>query len=367
MDKLFDGSQFRLLVVDDTPANIEVLSQSLKPHGYKFAVANSGEKALAIVEKVNPDLILLDVMMPGISGFETCCKLKENPATKDIPVIFITAKIDQRDINEGFHVGAVDYISKPFNDEEVHARVRTHLALKNAYDQLYRLNKQKDLFLGMAAHDLRSPLGIAQGYAEIMYENKLSEEEQKQILKNTIQVCSGMRLLVDDLLDISAISNGNISLELQRGNLVDIANRRVLMQGMIAKKKNIKIVMESNEPLYCTIDDYRMEQVFDNLLTNAVKFSPADTTITVRATKNGSNAEISVIDQGPGLVEKDLENIFKEFQKLSARPTAGETSTGLGLAITKRVIDAHNGLISVKNNQDTGATFKVVIPLARLA
>lgn len=364
MDKLIDGSRFRLLVVDDTPANIEVLTQSLKTHGYKFAVANSGEKTLAIVEKVKPDLILLDVMMPGMTGYETCRKLKENPVTKDIPVIFITAKIDQRDINEGFRVGAVDYISKPFNDEEVHARVRTHLALKSAYDELYKLSEQKDLFLGMAAHDLRSPLGIAQGYAEIMYENDLGKEEQKKILENTIKVCSGMRLLVDDLLDISAISDGNISLELQKGDLVAIANRRVVMQSMIANKKNIKIVMESKEPLYCTIDDYRMEQVFDNLLTNAVKFSPPDTTIIVRATKNESNAEIEVIDQGPGFVDKDLENIFKEFQKLSARPTAGETSTGLGLAITKRVVDAHNGNISVKSNNDRGATFKVVIPLA---
>jgi len=355
-----------ILIVDDTTANIEVLSNALKPAGYKLAVATSGEKALQIVERVKPDLILLDVMMPGIDGFTTCVRLKENPVTRQIPVIFITAKVDHNDINRGFSAGAVDYVTKPFNNEEINSRVRTHLSLQASRIKLEYLNSQKDRFLGMVAHDLRNPLGAINGFMEFLSENyeSLSKHELSQIFNTVFKASGNMVHLLHDLLDTNAIISGHLSVEKSDGDLSELVSERLKMAKIIADKKGVILEAEISPVAIFEFDYNRIVQVVDNLLSNAIKFSNPGSRVSVCVFADKQNATVKVIDNGPGLTDEDRRNLFGEFQKLSAKPTGGETSTGLGLAISKRMIMAHNGSIDAVNNEQHGATFYFELPMS---
>jgi len=354
----------RILLVDDTPANIDVLRETLENAGYNIAAASSGEKALKIVERIEVDLILLDVMMPGLSGFDTCKALKQNSSTANIPVIFITAKAAPEDISNAFQLGAVDYVIKPFNNDEVLARVCTHLSLQKSNNSLVELNNQKDTFLGMAAHDLRSPLSGVLGYLELLLEenDSISVSERREFIGTAIQACSNMRMLIGDLLDTAAISQGSISLSISDFGLVDLVRERCNICQFSATKKSMSISLLGISHLTSYADRTRIGQVIDNLLTNAIKFSPSGSNITVEILTKNDIDIVNIMDQGPGLSISDKENLFSDFKTLSAKPTGNESSTGLGLSISKRVMDAHDGKIVASNLNPTGACFSIEFP-----
>lgn len=355
-----------VLIVDDTPANIDVLTEALHPLKVKVAVATSGEKALRVVSSLKPDLILLDVMMPGIDGFETCARLKAARETRDIPVIFVTAKTETQDILNGFKLGAVDYVVKPFRHEEVCARVRTHLELRRSQQQLTLLNQQKNKFLGMAAHDLRNPLAAVSSYIEdlIQEDKDLPTEERVPILRSIYSTCHEMLNLVNDLLDVSAIEAGHLELHKKRFNLAEVVNARVRMHVGAAARKCIVLLTELAPDVQIEGDPNRLVQVFDNLISNAIKFSPQQREVWIRIRQSDAGVELVVQDQGPGITPEDQAKLFRDFQTLSARPTANEHSTGLGLAIVKKVIDAHGATIRVESVPGQGASFIVRFPLA---
>lgn len=350
-----------VLIVDDTPANIDVLTEALQPLNVKVAVATSGEKALRVVNSLKPDLILLDVMMPGLDGFETCKRLKAAHETCEIPVIFITAKTETEDIVNGFKLGAVDYVLKPFRHEEVCARVRTHLELRRSQQELQQLNAQKNKFLGMAAHDLRNPLGAVSSYIEdiIAEDEELSSAERVPILRSIYTVCNEMLSLVSDLLDVSAIEAGHLEIEKIRFNLSEAVKVRSRMHVAGAARKCIVLLTDAPPTVEVEADPNRMAQVLDNLIGNAIKFSPPEREIWVRVTEDAQGVELSVKDQGPGMTAEDQAKMFQDFQTLSARPTGNEKSTGLGLAIVKKVVDAHGARIRVESAPGQGATFSI--------
>lgn len=364
MDADYKPGDMKLLLVDDTVANIDVLNGTLAPCGYNIAVANSGEKALKVVERFKPDLILLDVMMPGIDGFQTCRRLKENPQTAGIPVIFITAKVEASDVDEGFRMGAVDYVTKPFRSEEVQARVRTHLLLQHALKRMRQLNAQKDKLLGTVAHDLRNPIGGVLGYAEIIRDDGdgMPLDERGELLEQIAEVCRGMLAMVNDLLDAAAIQRGVLNLNIGATKLSSIVAQRAALSRFAAEKKGIKIELGESPTVMVQADERRIAQVMDNLLTNAVKFSPAGSVVRVELEKKDEKAYVRVVDQGPGLTEEDVKKLFQDFTPLSARPTANETSTGLGLAIAKKVVDAHGGEMFAGNGTQGGAVFGFALP-----
>ncbi|MFV2055608.1 MAG: response regulator [Thiohalomonadales bacterium] len=354
----------RILLVDDTPANIDVLRETLENVGYNIAAASSGEKALNIVKRIKVDLILLDVMMPGLSGFDTCKALKNNVTTEHIPIIFITAKAAPEDISNAFQLGAVDYVVKPFNNSEILARVRTHLSLQKSHDSLVALNNQKDSFLGMAAHDLRSPLSGVLGYLELLLEedDSISVSERRKFVSTAIKACSNMRMLIGDLLDTAAISRGAISINSCDFDLVELVRERCDICRFSANKKSMSISLLGSSVLTSFADRARMGQVIDNLLTNAIKYSPAGSSITIEILTKNDTDIVKVMDQGPGLSVSDIENLFSDFKTLSAKPTGNEFSTGLGLSISKRVMDAHNGKVTASNLHPTGACFSIELP-----
>lgn len=369
----------KILLVDDTPANLAILRETLAPEGYNLAFAANGEKALEIASHIRPDLILLDIMMPGMDGFETCRRLKSNEATRNIPIIFISAKNEPEDIVEGFHVGGIDYIVKPFRREEVLARVRTHLQLQilalqrenliadleEKNQKLRELNDLKNKFLGMAAHDLRNPITAISGYSGLLLTDKKSFSEEKHdefigIINKTSQQMSS---LVNDMLDISVIESGKLELHLQRGQLGKLIEERIGLIGFTAGKKNIQIHKTIAPIPEILFDANRIGQVLDNLISNALKFSPPGSTVHVSLERKGDKACVSVKDEGAGIPLDEQSKLFQGFQKTSVRPTSGEKSTGLGLAIAKKMVEAHHGTIGVSSKVGSGSIFSFELPI----
>ncbi|OSM00132.1 hybrid sensor histidine kinase/response regulator [Magnetofaba australis] len=362
-----EQTPYKILVIDDEPLNLKVLSELLRAE-YRAVVAKSGEQGLqAAAAHPTPDLILLDIVMPGMDGFETLSRLKADPVLATIPVIIVTSQNDVASETRGFSLGAVDFITKPFNAPVVMARVRTHLALQQQRRDLESLNAVKNRFLGIAAHDLRNPLSVVRGLAEALLEPRLEEDERLRMVEAVRRVSDQMLELLNDLLDVSAIESGNFDLDLELADLTELAGERVGLLAMQGVKKQVELVMGPSDTALCQIDPGRIAQVLDNLLSNAIKFSPPDTTVTVLVEAEGPWATCTVRDQGPGIAEEDLPKLFGEFQRLSSQPTGGERSTGLGLSIAKRIVSAHKGNIWVDSAVGIGSAFRFQLPLASAA
>jgi two-component system sensor histidine kinase/response regulator len=373
----FQVSGRKVLIVDDDRLNIRVLSGILKSDGYVLAEADSGENGLLLYANFRPDLVLLDVMLPGIDGFETCRRLKQEHGDKSAPVIFITAKSESDDVVEGLTAGGVDYLPKPFKPKEVLARIRTHLQnqilseqSKMLVEQLRKANAAKNRFLGMAAHDLRNPLASIRGIAEFLREGAVGalSREQQDLIETIHGASQSMLDMVNELLDVATIEAGELKLNLEVSNLGDLIAKSVSMIGREALKKTTHVMFEPPpEAVNLTIDAARMRQVVDNLLSNAVKYSPPGSTIRalVKQTAANSTCSFSVRDQGPGIPDDERDKLFKDFSRLSSKPTGGEKSTGLGLAICRKIVEAHHGIIVAENLPNGGCEFRVTLPAFR--
>ncbi len=363
----------RILAVDDDRINLRIIGGILRNEGYEIAEAGSGEQALEVYAAFQPNLVLLDVMMPGIDGFATCRTLKKAYGDKCAPVIFVTAKSEADDVVMGFDAGGVDYLTKPFRPKEVVARIRTHLSnqqlveqQKHLVDQLSKANADKDRFLGMCAHDLRNPLSSIRGLAELMDENAIGEltAEQREIVQTIHGASQSMLQLVNELLDVATIEAGHLKLDKAPTSVVEIVERSVHLSNMEAAKKNTRIeIVKSNGDPMVDVDRNKIRQVVDNLISNAVKYSPRGSIITVLIHANDSVAGFAVRDSGPGVPEHERHKLFKDFGRLSAQPTGGEKSTGLGLAICRKIVEAHSGTIGVNSVPGRGAEFFVNLPL----
>lgn len=364
-----------ILVVDDILKNLQVIGNMLEEDGYEVSVANSGKDAIEMIFADKPDLILLDVMMPEMSGFEVCQYLKTQEDFDAIPIIFLTAKTETKDIVKGFEIGGVDYVTKPFKKEELLARIATHLELKFSRDtiahqniRLEKLNQEKNEFLGITAHDLKNPLGAILGISEVLIGDtyEFTAEEMHDFINDIHKSASQMFQLVTDLLDINAIEEGRMEMSFSEFDINDVLIKSVDKFDRSAADKDIVIHLEkSGSPLMVFADDKKVEQSLDNLVSNAVKFSPFNKNIYVRAYKipGKQYACVEVRDEGPGISEDDQKKLFKKFTKLTARPTGKENSTGLGLSIVKKFIEEMFGKIWCESELGNGSSFKFTIPL----
>jgi signal transduction histidine kinase len=363
----------RILAVDDDRINLRIIGGILRHEGYEIAEASSGEQALEVYATFQPNLVLLDVMMPGIDGFTTCRTLKKTYGDKCAPVIFVTAKSEADDVVMGFDAGGVDYLTKPFRPKEVVARIRTHLSNQQLVEQqkllvsqLSKANADKDRFLGMCAHDLRNPLSSIRGLAELLDEDAVGPMtgEQKEIIQTIHGASQSMLQLVNELLDVATIEGGHLKLDRLPTSMAEIVERSVHLSNMEAGKKNTKIEMvKTNGDPIVDVDRNKMRQVVDNIISNAVKYSPKGSIITVVIHANADVAGFAVRDNGPGIPDSERHLLFKDYGRLSAKPTGGEKSTGLGLAICRKIVEAHNGTIGVENIPGRGAEFIVSLPI----
>lgn len=360
-----------ILVVDDNRINLQVISQTLKSLGTDVKKAENGQKALEIIEQEAPALILLDIMMPGMDGYEVCRRVKENPDHKDIPVIFLTANVDSENILFAFEAGIVDYIVKPFNPSELLARVRTHMDLMLSKEKLKDLNKklikynaEKNEFLGMVSHDLKNPIFNIQMLAKVLVEeDNMSEEDRKEFLGDILTTSNKMLDLIKNLLDVNRTEEGSLRLKLEPLDLIQSVRHSVKDYEERAANKRIKLYFNSElSRAMVYADEMALTQVMDNLISNAIKYSDYDENILINVSDEENMIRVEIKDNGPGFEEDEKIKVFDRFVKLSNKPTAGESSTGLGLSITKRYIGEMNGRIWLESKKSEGSSFFFELP-----
>lgn len=363
-----------ILAVDDDRMNIAILNGILQREGMVLISENSGEAALENYARHQPDLILLDVMLPGLDGFATCREFKRRHGDACAPIIFVTAKNDSEDVVAGFAAGGIDYLPKPFRAKEVAARVRLHLQnrllseqQKDLVSQLTRANSAKNRILGMAAHDLRNPLASIRGLAEFLQDGSVGPltAEQLELVTHIHDASQSMLSLVNELLDISVIEAGELKLQREHGSLRALVESSIALNNIQAARKGTRLVLAAGaEDVLIEADQQKLRQVADNLLSNAVKFSPPGSTVTAIIERTAQTFSLAVRDQGPGIPAGEHDRLFQDFGRTSVQPTGGEKSTGLGLAICRKIVEAHRGTIAAINLPAGGAEFRVTLPLA---
>lgn len=391
----------KILIVDDLPENLQVLGSTLNSKSYRVAFATSGKQAIGIAQSKTPDLILLDIQMPEMDGYETCKLLKQDNRTKDIPVIFLTAKNDIEDIVTGLQYGAVDYITKPFNQLELLARVSTHLKVKYYQDYIFKQNtellasqaqiakdaqklialnedlmesenqlkasnKSKDKLFSIISHDLRGPFAGLLGLGQLMVDefDNLSEEEKKDMIVNIFQASNRLFNLVENLLVWSRSQLNSIEFSPENTSVIRIIDKTALYYTALIEKKRITMETIGSEDLKAFCDSSMLATVMRNLISNAIKFTPVEGKISIQATKySDSEILIEVCDTGVGMPPEDIVNVFQLDIKVSNPGTEDEPGTGLGLMLCKEFIEKQNGRIWIESELEVGTKVCFTLPV----
>ncbi|MGM0588899.1 MAG: hybrid sensor histidine kinase/response regulator [Bacteroidota bacterium] len=388
-----DVSGALILIVDDTPQNVQVLSNLLHEAGYQVVAAFNGEDALEMVQDRNPDLILLDIMMPNMDGFETCKALRDDPQTESIPVIFLSALSDVEDKVKGLELGGQDYITKPFQNKEVLARVETHLRLyflqkernkiieqlQRQKKQLEQLSKTKDEVLRIVSHDMRNPLNGVIGLSNMLRTEKemIDEDDEDELLEAIEQSGEQMLQIVNELLDAARIESEELTIHRERVDLETFLDKVIHLQRPTARHKNIALETKLHTSAEVFIDRAKTAQILGNLISNAIKFTPEGGRVTIFADVVNAEStkvdisepvdclELKVQDTGIGIPKEFQSTLFEKYGKHNRRGTQGESSSGLGLWIIKQFVDGQQGTITVDSEEGKGTTFTIHIPLIK--
>lgn len=358
-----------ILVVDDTIENLRLLTRMLDQHGYETRPVTSGRQALQAVDNEAPHLILLDINMPEMNGYDVCRRIKEREELEDVPVIFLTALTDTADKVRAFDVGGVDYITKPFQVEEVLARVKTHVELRRArlellesYERLRSLEELRDNLVQMIVHDMRSPLHILLACLESMEleaQDDLGEQEAEN-LRSAIAAAEGLSRMATHMLDLSRLEQGKMPLERERCDLAEIGRE---VAGRFAQlEPDRPILVDADGPIEATCDGAVIKRVLENLVGNGVKHTPPGGRLRISIEARNQAARIAVDDEGPGIPLEARERIFEKFGTLEARRARTYHSTGLGLAFCKLAVEAHGGTIGVDRGEKGGSVFWFELP-----
>ncbi|NWJ50205.1 MAG: hybrid sensor histidine kinase/response regulator [Bacteroidetes bacterium] len=354
-----------ILIVDDVSTNLKILGAILKDSGYKVRPVPHGMLALQAAEREKPDLILLDIMMPDIDGYEVCRRLKENSKLCDVPIIFISALSDPDDIVRALNAGGVDYITKPFRAEEVKARVATHLKLYKQSEELQELNATKDKFFSIIAHDLRGPLSGLIGLAELMTDEtqQFEPDEKKDLMYDLRNSARNIYNLLENLLEWSQMQRQQISFTPRILSLYEIVPDVLKIVTELARKKAIEIIVDipSDEKVFA--DTNMLQTIIRNLLTNAIKFTPQNGQITISTSHIEDKSVLFMVkDSGIGMNIEMIENLFKLDAKNSRVGLDGEMGTGLGLLLSKEFVEKNGGKLWVESKEGNGSAFYFTIP-----
>lgn len=352
-----------ILIVDDTPANLSVLVDTLSETGYKLMVAEDGEDAIAQTSRVQPDLVLLDVMMPGVDGFETCRRLKAQPATKNIPIIFMTALTDTAEKVRAFSAGAVDYITKPIQHEEALARISTHLTIRRLQHELQQQLALKERFMRIAGHDLRNPLCLILMSGELA-RRKGATPEVSEYLESINSSAQQMRRIIDTFLNIRKPGDNHRG-AMDRSDLNLIAAAVAAQNEPAVERKNLLLSLELAERLpLAKAEAGSIYQALSNYVSNAIKFHSPGGKIVVRTYQSETRIRAEVQDGGPGVSPGERSRLFSEYSQISNPPTGGEDSTGLGLSIVKQLVESEKGVVGADFPPEGGSVFWFEVPFA---
>ncbi|HEX2907224.1 MAG TPA: response regulator [Phototrophicaceae bacterium] len=356
-----------VLIVDDQRLNITLLQRLLEKH-YRLKSATSGPEALDLLAQEPFDLVLLDIMMPKMNGLQVLQEIRSNPITADTPVILVSAMAEVQNIVGGLDAGANDYITKPFDPDVTLARVKTQITLKCLQDErkqtieeLRTAQEMKDRMLKIASHDLKGPLGNISMVAYLLRQAQDQIEDGPRLLDTLEHSLAGMHTIIKDFLDTAAIQSGALDIQLDYVVVAHLLEALTTEHEAFSLKKGITLNTVSSDGIILA-DVSRFRQVLDNLISNAIKYSPANTTVRLGTECYDSKVRIYVADQGPGIPAVEQDRLFTEFGKLSPRPTAGESSTGLGLWIVKHLVTLQKGRVGVECPPEGGSVFWVEMP-----
>jgi signal transduction histidine kinase len=380
-----------ILLVDDVPANLLALEALLEPLGHRLFKARSGDEALRLLLKHDFNLILMDVMMPELDGYQTVALIKKRPSTANVPVVFVSAiATELTQITKGYRYGAIDYITKPFDGDIVRAKVSVLATLSLQADRIVRQREQllkhrqelerqqlerkaaqdanamKDRLLAMISHELRSPLNHIVGWTDMLINSKLDDENTRVALEMIAQSAAVQCRLVDDLVDASRIVLGKLRIERGSASLVSLLRVVVERHRLEASQKGITLTTTIHfaGDASAHVDPIRLSQALANLVGNALKFTPTGGTVEVRLSRHGDTALLEVADSGIGINSKDLPFVFDRFWQADQASNRLHHGLGLGLAIARQIVELHGGTIEVRSDGvGRGATFAVTLPL----
>jgi len=336
-----------VMIVDDMPRNIQLLGNILRENiKCDFSFAQDGRQALDIISRSAPDLILLDIMMPEMDGIELCEKLKKDPATSNIPVIFITARVDSEDVVKGFEAGAIDYITKPFNPPELLARVRTQLAIREKNAIIMKQNVEFRELLHLLCHDLANPIASILGLVN-MLEDSGPVRKLKPIMADAAD--NALRL-IDLVRKMRKLEDKSEELVLMYLPLADLVDESLCILAQQFEKKNIMVDVNIQENLLVHVEEVSfVNSVMNNILSNAVKFSSKGSVVSISAFLHEHDAVIAICDSGIGMAEEELKNIFSVSLSVSRAGTDGEIGTGFGMPLVKKFVEAYGGSIEISS------------------
>ena len=354
-----------IYVIDDNPMNLLLTSKILESYGCETQTAESGAVALQLIRQQKPSLILLDINMPNMDGYEVCRRIKAKDEWVDIPVIFLTANTQTENLVEGFKVGGVDYITKPFRREELWVRVITHLELADSRRTIMEMNRSRDRLYSIIAHDIRSPLSgilqtleaIDQGYIG------LEGDELKEIINLLIERTKETSTLLNSLLQWTRMQTDSQQLEFKETDLFVLIQSCIDLLRPNAEQKQLTIEVEVEEELKAWCDELSVHTVVRNLLSNAIKFTPRGGKVRICASKKELQALISVSDNGIGMSPETQERIFAKGQHYTSTGTENEQGTGLGLMLVREFVNKNKGSLQVDSEVGKGTEFKVFLPL----
>jgi signal transduction histidine kinase len=351
----------QILIIDDEPDNFDVIEALLDSEGYELTYVANGKQALELLPAFQPDVILLDVMMPQMNGLQFCQKFKSNHEWKHIPVIMVTALSSKEDLSECIAAGADDFISKPVNGTELRSRVKSMLRIKQQYDSLQEAIQLREDLSNMIVHDLRNPLTSIILSAEMIRVGKLSLERQVQKSNQIIAAGQQLQSMIDSLLLMAKLDSGKLVLQPSDVDICELCYLAVSDIQPVVNHKNLEIVTHfPTTSQSINLDRNLFRRVIDNLLSNAIKFTRPDTKIILQIEYPApKKVKIQVIDSGPGVKEELREAIFNKFEIGTFKQAASQI--GLGLAFCKMTVEAHGGKIKVESNRPQGAIFTVEI------
>lgn len=375
MNMEINPSEYKILIVDDVLSNVLLLKVLLTNENFTITTANNGQQALEQVDKESPDLILLDVMMPDMSGFEVAQRLKENPNTAEIPIIFLTALNSTTDIVQGFQVGANDFISKPFNKEELIIRVFHQVSLVAAKrlilsktEELERTIAARDKLYSVIAHDLRSPMGSIKMVLNMLILNLPIEKighEMYDLLTQANQTTEDVFALLDNLLKWTKSQIGKMNVVFQDVNLVEVVDSVIEIFKMVASVKKVAIRVETPKQMFVYADIDMLKTVIRNLLSNALKFSHEGSEIILRIEQTDDKVVVSVQDYGCGISEEGQQKLLHADTHFSTYGTNNEEGSGLGLLLCQDFVLKNNGKLWFTSQEGEGTTFSFSLPLKK--
>ena len=358
-----DQERATIMVVDDTPANLKLLEQMLHSQGHRVRAFPRGAMALSAAARNPPDIILLDINMPEMGGFEVCERLKADENLRDIPVIFISALTETSDKVKAFRVGGVDYVTKPFQFEEVHARLQAHLEirrqrreLQTLYDKLREVESLRDALVHMLVHDLRSPLAVVLGNLEFV-EGMPMEQDAQECLTDATQSAKVLMRIIDSILDVSKMESSQMKLTPTPVDLRAIIQEEFRRVEPLRAERTLSVSAPDQTPsVLC--DESLMRRVVQNLIGNAIKFTDAETgRITAEVVGVDGVVRVTITDNGPGIPAEHHVRVFDKFFQVVAQRQGMIRSTGLGLTFCKLAVEAHGGRIGVESTVGQGSSF----------